>query len=53
MQPEKYEIKKIENKISLNNRKQRQQSCLHNQNIYFKRIKTTFFKQRKQNKKKQ
>ena len=37
---EKYEIEKIKKESSLNKRKERQQPCLHNQNIYFKRTKT-------------
>ena len=39
---EKYEIEKTEKAISLNKRQERQQPCLHNQKIYFKKIKTTF-----------
>ena len=39
---EKYEIEKTERTISLNKRKERQQPCLHNQKIYFNKIKTTF-----------
>ena len=37
---EKYEIEKIKKESSLNKRKERQQPCLHNQSIYFKRTKT-------------
>ena len=37
---EKFDIEKIDKKISLNKRKEKQQPCLHNKNIYFKRIKT-------------
>ena len=37
---EKYEIEKITKESSLKKRKERQQPCLHNQNIYFKRTKT-------------
>ena len=32
---------KQKKKSSLNKRKERQQPCLHNQNMYFKRTKTT------------
>ena len=38
---EKYEIEKTEKSTSLNKRQERQQPCLHNQKIYFKKIKTT------------
>ena len=41
---EKYETEKIKKESSLNKKKERQQPCLHNQNIYFKRTKTPIIK---------